>query len=43
MGSMATGQVFQRPKDEWNGILNVPYDFSIHGAKGEPVVTKSSF
>jgi ABC-type polysaccharide/polyol phosphate transport system ATPase subunit len=36
-------QIFQHPKDEWNGILNVPSDFSIHEAKGEPVVTKSSF
>ena len=35
-------QIYQHPKDEWNGILNVPSDFSIHGAKAEPVVTKSS-
>jgi lipopolysaccharide transport system ATP-binding protein len=27
-------QVFQHPKDEWNGILNVPSEFSIHNDKG---------
>jgi hypothetical protein len=36
-------RVFQHPKDEWNGILNVPSDFSIHGRKGDPVATKPSF
>jgi hypothetical protein len=36
-------QNYQHAKDEWNGILNVPSDFSIDGMKGETVATKSSF
>ena len=36
-------QVFQHPRDEWNGVLNVPCDFTIRNAQEAPVVTKSSF
>jgi lipopolysaccharide transport system ATP-binding protein len=36
-------QVFQHPRDEWNGVLNVPCDFTIRNAQEVPVVTKSGF
>jgi hypothetical protein len=35
-------QVFQHPRDEWNGILNVPCDFAIRDAEEVPIATKSS-
>jgi lipopolysaccharide transport system ATP-binding protein len=34
-------QVFQHPRDEWNGILNVPCDFTIQNTDEVPVSTKS--
>ena len=33
-------QVFQHPRDEWNGILNVPCDFAINEAEQVTAVTK---
>jgi ABC-type polysaccharide/polyol phosphate transport system ATPase subunit len=36
-------QVFQHPRDEWNGVLNVPCDFTIRDAVEVPIGTKSSF
>ncbi len=36
-------QVFQHPRDEWNGVLNVPCDFSIRQAEEAPVAGRSSF
>ena len=35
-------QVFQHPRDEWNGVLNVPCDFTIRSAEEAPVAAKSS-
>jgi ABC-type polysaccharide/polyol phosphate transport system ATPase subunit len=34
-------QVLQHPRDEWNGILNVPCDFAIHVGREIPIVTRS--
>src|ERR1700730_6199679 len=36
-------QVFQHPRDEWNGVLNVPCDFAIRVADEAPIATRSSF
>jgi ABC-type polysaccharide/polyol phosphate transport system ATPase subunit len=36
-------QVFQHPRDEWNGVLNVPCDFAIRDAEEAPIATRSSF
>jgi ABC-type polysaccharide/polyol phosphate transport system ATPase subunit len=36
-------QVFQHPRDEWNGVLNVPCGFTIRDAEEAPIATKSSF
>ncbi len=35
-------QVHQHARDEWNGVLNVPCDFTIRNAAEAPVSTKSS-
>jgi hypothetical protein len=35
-------QIFQHPRDEWNGVLNVPCDFKVRNATGATVATKSS-
>jgi energy-coupling factor transporter ATP-binding protein EcfA2 len=34
-------EVFQHPRDEWNGLLNVPCEFSIENEKGVPDVTRT--
>ncbi|MBZ5698590.1 MAG: ABC transporter ATP-binding protein [Acidobacteriia bacterium] len=36
-------KVFQHPRDEWNGVLNVPCDFTIRNAEEAPIAAKSSF
>jgi lipopolysaccharide transport system ATP-binding protein len=36
-------QVFQHSRDEWNGVLNVPCDFTIRDAEEVPIGTKSRF
>jgi ABC-type polysaccharide/polyol phosphate transport system ATPase subunit len=35
-------EVFQHPRDEWNGLLNVPCDFSIQDQEGIPDVARTS-
>ena len=34
---------FQHPRDNWNGILNVPCDFAIHDEQEAPIAPNSSF
>jgi lipopolysaccharide transport system ATP-binding protein len=36
-------KVFQHPRDDWNGILNVPCEFAIHDAEEVPIATSSNF
>jgi ABC-type polysaccharide/polyol phosphate transport system ATPase subunit len=35
-------QVFQHPRDEWNGLLNVPCDFSIQDGEEVPIAARTS-
>jgi ABC-type polysaccharide/polyol phosphate transport system ATPase subunit len=35
--------VFQHPRDEWNGVLNVPCQFSIHDGGGVSIAETTSF
>lgn len=34
-------KVFQHPRDEWNGLLNVPCEFSLEHEQGVPDVTRT--
>jgi homopolymeric O-antigen transport system ATP-binding protein len=34
--------VFQHPRDEWNGVLNVPCEFSIQEGEGVPIAETAS-
>jgi ABC-type polysaccharide/polyol phosphate transport system ATPase subunit len=36
-------QIFQHPRDEWNGLLNVPCDFSIQDGKEAEIGARTNF